>query len=56
MNIGICDDEKICLDRMIECLDKASKALETEFQYKSFLSGEELLKSNENIDILYDNS
>ena len=53
MNIGICDDEKICLDRMIECLDKASKALETEFQYKSFLSGEELLKSNENIDILF---
>lgn len=53
MNIGICDDEKICIDRMIECLDRIAKELMTQFEFKRFSSGEELLKSNENIDILF---
>lgn len=53
MNIAICDDEKLCIDRMIECLDKASKELGTQFVYKRFSSGEELLKYDENIDILF---
>jgi DNA-binding LytR/AlgR family response regulator len=53
MIIGICDDEKICIDRTLECLEQAKKELGVEFKYITFSSGEELLKSKEHIDILF---
>lgn len=53
MNIGICDDEKICIERTLECLEKAKLDLGIDFTYKTFSSGEDILKSNENFDILF---
>ena len=53
MIIGICDDEKICIDRTLECCERARAELCIEFKYITFLSGEELLKSKEHIDILF---
>lgn len=53
MIIGICDDEKICIDRTLECLEQAKKELGVEFKYITFSSGEELLKSKEHMDILF---
>ena len=52
MNIGICDDEKICIERTLECLEKAKGELGVEFNYRTFSSGEELLKYNEPVDLL----
>lgn len=53
MIIGICDDEKLCIDRTIECLEKAKKELGVDCKYITFSSGEELLKSKEHMDILF---
>ena len=53
MVIGICDDEKLCIDRTLECLEKAKKDLDVNYKYITFSSGEELLKSNEHMDILF---
>ena len=53
MIIGICDDEKLCIDRTLECCERAKADLDIEFKYITFSSGEELLKSKEHIDILF---
>lgn len=53
MNIGICDDEKLCIDRALQCIQKVSQELGLQCKYKTFSSGEELLKYEENIDILF---
>ena len=53
MIIGICDDEKLCIDRTLECCEQAKGELGVDFEYITFTSGEELLSSNEHIDILF---
>lgn len=53
MIIGICDDEKLCIDRTLECCERAKVELGIEFKYITFSSGEELLKSKNHIDILF---
>lgn len=53
MIIGICDDEKLCIDRTLECCEQAKAALGVDFEYITFSSGEELLNSKEHIDILF---
>ena len=53
MIIGICDDEKLCIDRTLECLEQAKRELGIDYKYITFSSGEELLKSKEHIDILF---
>ena len=45
MIIGICDDEKLCIDRTLECCEQAKAALGVDFEYITFSSGEELLNS-----------
>ena len=53
MIVGICDDEKICIERTLECLEQAKKELCMDFKCITFSSGEELLKSKEHMDILF---
>lgn len=50
--IGICDDEQKCIDITKEYCEKIKVQLGEEFAYQIFMSGEEVLTHEGNIDIL----
>lgn len=53
MIVGICDDEKVCIDMTYECCEKLKEDLGLVFKYKIFNSGEQVLECKEEIDILF---
>lgn len=52
IKIGICDDEQSCKDILYRHCQDISKDLATEFTYQLFSSGEEVLTTEETIDLL----
>lgn len=52
MIVGICDDEQKCRDILVEYCDRIAAELERRFEYRQFSSGEEVLTSEEELEIL----
>lgn len=53
MNIGICDDEKIYRTEIKSNCERYAKKNDLQFIYTFFVSGEQLIQSKEEIDILF---
>lgn len=52
IHIAVCDDKK-CMSKKIEKLAKVFSEKNTDISVAQYSSGEELLKSNERIDLLF---
>ena len=53
INIAVCDDEKCMLEKIEEMAEDFFRKKNTDITVVEYSSGEELLKSNERIDILF---
>ena len=51
LEVAICDDDKEDLDKATLMLDKILSEYQVQYQIRSFLSANELLNSNDKIDI-----
>ena len=51
LEVAICDDDKEDLDKAVLMLDKILSEYHVKYQIRSFLSANELLNSNDKIDI-----
>lgn len=52
ITIGICDDEQICREMLLEYCERAKEQLNEKFTYQVFCSSEEVLGYDRTIDIL----
>lgn len=53
LKIGLCDDEKRCIDILVEYLDRLKTDIKEEFEYSFFEKGEEVLEYTGELDILF---